>query len=62
MDNTDSVNKDAEDHGTTTTMEVLEARAMLEEIIEGENATVEHRFEPPRVSWVQRVLSWFGRH
>ncbi len=62
MDNTDSVEKDVEDHGGTTTLEVLKARAMLEEILEGECATVEHRFEPPRVNWAQRVLSWFGRH
>ena len=58
----DLADKDAEDHGTTTTLEVLEARAMLEEILEAECATVEHRYEPPRVSWAQRVLGWFGRH
>ncbi len=61
MDNTDSVEKDIEDHGATSTLEVLEARAMLEEIIAGECATVEHRYQPPRVSWVQRVLSRFKR-
>ncbi len=62
MDNTDSVEKDIEDRGATSTLEVLEARAMLEEIIEGECATVEHRYQPPRVNWLQRVLSWFKRH
>ena len=43
----------------TSTIKVLEARAELEEIIEGEDATVEHHYQPPRVSWTQRVLSWF---
>ncbi len=43
----------------TSTIKVREARAELEEIIEGEDATVEHRYQPPRVSWTQRVLSWF---
>ncbi len=62
MDETDYADKDAEDTGTTSTIEVLKARAWLEEIIEGENATVEHRYQPPRVSWTQRVLSWFGKH
>ena len=56
-----SADKDAEDTGATTTLDVLEARAELEEIIEGESATVEHRYQPPRVSWTQRVLSWFRR-
>ncbi len=53
--------KDFDDHGTTTTLDVLEARAMLEEYVEGESATVEHRYRPPSVSWTQRVLSWFRR-
>ena len=45
----------------TSTIKVREARAELEEIIDGESATVEHRYQPPRVSWKQRVLSWFRR-
>ncbi len=62
MDEPDSADKDFDDHGTTTTLDVLKARAMLEEYIEGESATGEHRYQPPRVSWAQRVLSWFSRH
>ncbi len=42
---------------TTITLKILKARAMLEEITEG--TTVQHRYQPPRVSWTQRVLSWF---
>ncbi len=61
MNETYSADTDFDDHGTTTTLDVLEARAMLEEYIEGESATVEHRYLPPRVSWTQRVLSWFRR-
>ena len=57
-----SADKEAEDTGATSTIEVLKARAELEEIIDGESATVEHRYQPPRVSWKQRVLSWFSKH
>ena len=57
----DPADKDAEEHGATSAIQVRKARAMVEEIIESESATVEHRYEPPRVSWVQRVLSWFSR-
>ncbi len=62
MNQVNFADKDFDDHGTTTTLDVLEARAMLEEYIEGESATVEHRYQPPRVSWMQRILSWFRRH
>ncbi len=61
MDKTDSTYEDAVGHGDTSAIQVRKARAMVEELIEGENATVKHLYEPPRVSWVQRVLSWFSR-
>ena len=61
MDKTDSTYEDAVGHGDTSAIQVRQARAMVEEIIEGESATVEHRYEPARVSWVQRVLRWFSR-
>ncbi len=61
MDKIDSVYEDDVDHGATSTIQVRKARAMVQEIIESESATVEHRYESPRVSWVQRVLSWFSR-
>ena len=62
MNQANSADKNLNDHGTTTTLDVLEARAMLEEYIEGESATVEHRYQPPRVNWMQRILNWFRRH
>ena len=62
MNGTDSADKDVEDHGATSILDVLKARAMLEEYIEGESTTGEHRYQPPRLSWVQRVLNWFSRH
>ncbi len=62
MNQANSADKNLNDHGTTTTLDVLEARAMLEEYIEGESATVEHRYQPPRVGWMQRILNWFRRH
>ena len=62
MNQADSAGKNFDGHGATTTLDVLEARAELEEIIEDESATVEHRYQPPRISWTQRVLSWFGKH
>ena len=43
----------------TSAIKVREARAELEDIIEGEEATAEHRYQPPRVSWMRRLLSWF---
>ncbi len=62
MDETDSADKDPEDTGATSTIEVLKAKTELEEILDGESATVEHRYQPPRVGWTQRVLSWFSKH
>ena len=47
--------------GATSAIRVREARTLVEEIIEGESATVEHRYQPPSVSWTQRVLNWFRR-
>ena len=62
MNETYCADKVFEDHGTTTTLDVLEARAMLEEITEGD--TVRHRYQPKaaRVSWTQRVLAWFRKN
>ncbi len=47
---------------TTNRIKVLEARTMLEEFSKG--ATVQHLYQPKavRVSWTQRVLSWFRRN
>ena len=46
--------------GTTSAIHVREARAALEEITK--RLPVLDRHQPPRVSWTQRVLSWFRRH
>ncbi len=51
LENTDAGNDDA-----TSRIKVLAARAILEEATEG--TTVRHR-QPPRVSWVRRLLNWF---
>ncbi len=55
---TDFANNDAGDHGATSTIEVLKARVMLEEIIE--SSTARHRYQPraARVSLVRRLLNW----
>ena len=44
---------------TRSLEELAELASGPYKIIEGEEATVEHRYQPPRVSWTQRVLSWF---
>ena len=45
----------------TSRLEAIETRAMLVEVTEG--TTTRHRIQPKaaRVSWMQRVLSWFSR-
>ncbi len=62
MDETDSADKDVEDHLSTSKIEVVRTKAMLEEIVD--DTTDRHRIQikAARVSWVQRVLSWFSRH
>ena len=50
----DPADKDAEDHGATSAIQVRKARAWLEEVTGG--TTGRHRCQP---SWAQRVLSWF---
>jgi hypothetical protein len=37
-------------------------RLLMEEITEDEGTTALHRYQPPRVSWTQRVLGWFRRN
>ncbi len=47
--------------GSTSAIQVREATAMLEEIIEGESPTVRHHYQPKaaRVSWARRLPNWF---
>ena len=62
MDETDSADKDAEDHLATSAIQVREARATLEEMTK--RAPVQHHNQPKTVSvsWTQRLLGWFRRH
>ncbi|MEE8236979.1 MAG: hypothetical protein V3S67_01585, partial [Gammaproteobacteria bacterium] len=59
MDETDSVDKDARDHGATSKIEVIRTKAMVEEIVD--DTTARHRIQvkTARVNWVQRLLNWF---
>ncbi len=61
MDETNSADKEAGDRVTTSAIQVREARATLEEMTK--RVPVQHRYQPKavRVSWTQRVLSWFKR-
>ncbi len=55
----DPADKDAEDHGATSKIEVIRTKAMLEEIVD--DTTDRHRIQvkAARVSWAQRLLNWF---
>ncbi len=57
----DPADEDVEDHGATTTLDVLKARAMLEEITKRLPVLDRDQPKTPHVSWTQRVLSWFKR-
>ena len=61
-DSRDATVKDAEDHGATTTLDVLKARAMLEEITQRLPVLDRDQPKTSHVSWTQRVLSWFRRN
>ena len=41
------------------TTKLLKEISQLQQDTKG---TARHRFQPPRVSWTQRVLGWFRRH
>ncbi len=59
MDEIDSADKDAENHGATSKIEVIRTKAMVEEIVD--DTTARHRIQvkTARVNWVQRLLNWF---
>ena len=61
LNETASVGKDAGNDDATSRIQVIRARAMLEEITKG--TTGRHRYQPKatHVSWTQRVLRWFKR-
>ncbi len=62
MDQTYSADKDVEDHLATSKIEIIRTKAMLEEIVDDTTARHRTQVKTARVSWVQRVLSWFNRH
>ena len=61
MDMTDPVDKDAGDRVTTSAMKVREARATLEEMTKRLPRLDRSQPKAARVSWTQRVLSWFRK-
>ncbi len=58
QDKTDVVNTGIIDAYFMQTTKLLEEISELQQDTKG---TMRHRFQPPRVSWTQRVLSWFRR-
>ncbi len=54
-----TADKDVEDHGATSKIEVSRTKAMVEEIVD--DTTDRHRIQvkTARVSWVQRLVNWF---
>ena len=58
----DPADEDVEDHGATTTLDVLKARAMLEEITKRLPVLDRDQPKTPHVSWTQRIQGWFSRH
>ncbi len=59
MDEIDSADKDAEDHGATSKIEVVRTKAMLEEIVDDTSERHRIQVKSARVGWVQRLLNWF---
>ena len=59
MNETDSADKDVEDHLAASKIEVIRTKAMVEEIVD--DTTARHRIQvkTARVNWVQRLLNWF---
>ena len=52
--------KDDGDGEATTRIQVLKAQTLLAEMSEG-TTVVQHRTDPPRVSWVQRLFNRIKR-
>ncbi len=59
MNEVDSADKDAEDHGRTSAIKVREARATLEEMTKRIPVLDRNRPKAAHISWTQRVLGWF---
>ena len=54
-----TADKDAENHGATSKIEVIRTKAMLEEIVDDTSDRHRIQVKAARVSWVQRLLNWF---
>ncbi len=59
MNETYSADKDVEDHLATSKIEVTRTKAMLEKIVDDTSERHRIQVKAVRVSWVQRVVSWF---
>ncbi len=62
MDETDSADKDVEDRLATSAIQVREAKATLEEMTKRLPVLDRDQPKEARVSWMQRVLSWFRKN
>ncbi len=60
-DRQDDADKDAEDHGATSKIEVVRTKTMLEEIVDETSERHRIQVKAARVSWVQRLLNSFRR-
>ncbi len=58
QDNTNVVDTGIIDAYFMQTTKLLEEISELQQDTKG---TMRHRFQPPRVSWMRRVLHWFRR-
>ena len=57
----DPADKDTEDHGVTSAIQVRKAKATLDEMTNRLPVLDRDQPKTPHVSWTQRVLSWFRR-
>jgi len=62
MDEIASADKDTEDHGATSAIQVRKAKATLDEMTKRLPVLDRDQPKTPHVSWAQRVLTWFSRH
>ena len=60
MDQANSADNDAgDDDVITRRIRTIREKAMLEEVIDGTTGRHRYQHKDVRVSWAQRVLSWF---
>ena len=54
--------KDAEEHGATSAIQVRKAKATLDEMTKRLPVLDRDQPEAAHVSWTQRIRGWFSRH